>query len=118
MTDRTHAADAELVNRWLDDAADDIDDDGDGRLASLVRRLRAPIAADEPDAIARPESPARGWLIRLYAPRVVADAFDDGMLNDLLARLRGYAADIRIEDLVLDVDPELPDWSGPNTLID
>jgi hypothetical protein len=110
--------DADLVNGWLDSAADDLADDADEYLASLVRRLRAPDAADEPDAIAWPTAPGRGWLIRLYAPKEVANAFDGDMLTDLLGRFRGYAADgVRIEDLVLDVDPEMPDWSRPNALI-
>ena len=118
MSEWSELADAELVNRWLDDAADDLADDGDEHLAALVRRLRAPNASDEPDAIARPTAPGRGWLIRLYAPKDVADKFDDGSLANLLRRFRGYAAGEQIEDLVLDVDPELPDWSQPNALIE
>jgi hypothetical protein len=118
MSERPEMADAELVNRWLEDAAEDLAEDGDRHLAALVRRLRAPNAADEPDAIARPDAAGRGWLIRLYAPKEVADKFDDDMLTNLLARFRGYATDVRIEDLVLDVDPELPDWSRPNALIE
>jgi hypothetical protein len=117
MSERS--ADADLVNRWLDSAADDLADDADEYLASLVRRLRAPGATDEPDAIARPSAPGRGWLIRLYAPKGVTSAFDEDMLTDLLGRFRGYVTGgVRIEDVVLDVDPELPDWSRLNALID
>ena len=83
MSERSDIADAGLVNRWLDSAADDLADDGDEYLASLVRRLRAPNAADEPDAIARSTAPGRGWLIRLYAPKEVANAFDGDMLTEL-----------------------------------
>lgn len=54
------AIDADLVDPWLDSAADDLADGADEHLASLVRRLRAPNAADEPNAIAWPTAPGRG----------------------------------------------------------
>ncbi len=110
-------ADWERVDRWLEIATSALSDDGDA-LAGLVSRLRAPNLADEPSAIEQPSSPQRGALVRLYGPREVVEAFDEDMLTDLRNRIRACARPEHIEDVVLDIDPELPDWTRTDGLLD